>query len=478
MKDATTQRTGKSIDADATAPPRAVGLLRRKCACGRHTVGGASCAECGGKRPALRRRRANDAESSATEVPASVNNTLQSSGSPLDSSTRSFFESRFGHDFSRVRVHSDTAAQRSARDVSAQAYTVGSDIVFGAGRLRPDTHEGRLLLAHELTHVVQQSSAEPLVRPHVATKVAPGSAAGVRASGAAPAEAQEAEADRVAECVVRGSAVPDISRGEGGLVQRTIEMRDVGRGGASGFARLPELIERINEVSRGLTFRMDGANLVYERRDGATLSDFDQQMMEFIDQAAVIPMRLTNRHGLEGDQLHGFHQRVEGDSWGSGYVDMDDLLASTPLGLQVVLVHVLRERSATRNYARRIGSPSTDLNLPGPRPEFRRMHRAGINSEVRMLRDFFGDPTIRFVNEPAAGEIFRVYRNDRGDRIRARETPGRGTAHAGEDAISIEVRTRDGRTLTPDEYRQLLEDERAAAGAGAPAAPAPAPATP
>jgi hypothetical protein len=68
-------------------------------------------------------------------------------------------EQRFSHDFSRVRVHSDTAAQQSAQDVKANAYTVGHNIVFGADRFAPATHEGRRLLAHELTHVVQQSGS-------------------------------------------------------------------------------------------------------------------------------------------------------------------------------------------------------------------------------------------------------------------------------------------------------------------------------
>ena len=67
---------------------------------------------------------------------------------------------RFGHDFSRVRVHSGGAAEQSARDVNANAYTVGHNIVFGAGRFAPGTHEGRRLIAHELTHVVQQSGAD------------------------------------------------------------------------------------------------------------------------------------------------------------------------------------------------------------------------------------------------------------------------------------------------------------------------------
>ncbi|MEJ2404028.1 MAG: DUF4157 domain-containing protein [Candidatus Thiodiazotropha sp.] len=73
--------------------------------------------------------------------------------------TRAFFEPRFGHDFSRVRVHHDPAAAASAEEVAAHAYTVGHHVVFNRGQYAPDTHGGRELLAHELAHVVQQSSA-------------------------------------------------------------------------------------------------------------------------------------------------------------------------------------------------------------------------------------------------------------------------------------------------------------------------------
>lgn len=83
----------------------------------------------------------------------------QSGGRPLDSTTRSFMEPRFGHDFSRVRIHTDAEASRSARDVRAQAYTVGDHITFGEGRFAPQTAAGRKLLAHELAHVVQQEHA-------------------------------------------------------------------------------------------------------------------------------------------------------------------------------------------------------------------------------------------------------------------------------------------------------------------------------
>ena len=77
-------------------------------------------------------------------------------GMPLPREARAFFEPRFGHDFSQVRVHADTAAADAARSVQARAYTLGSHIVFGAGEYAPKTQAGRSLLAHELTHVVQQ----------------------------------------------------------------------------------------------------------------------------------------------------------------------------------------------------------------------------------------------------------------------------------------------------------------------------------
>jgi hypothetical protein len=96
----------------------------------------------------------------SSEVPSIVHEVLRSPGQPLDPVTRAFMEPRFGHDFSWVRVHSGAAAEQSARDVNAHAYTVGHDIVFGAGVFTSGTHEGRRLIAHELTHVVQQSGAD------------------------------------------------------------------------------------------------------------------------------------------------------------------------------------------------------------------------------------------------------------------------------------------------------------------------------
>ena len=105
--------------------------------------------------PVLSRLASTTAE--AGPAPASVSSVLNTPGTALPASARAFFEPRFGHDFSRVRIHQDEQANASARDVSAHAYTVGSHVVFAQGRFAPETTSGRELLAHELAHVMQQS---------------------------------------------------------------------------------------------------------------------------------------------------------------------------------------------------------------------------------------------------------------------------------------------------------------------------------
>jgi hypothetical protein len=135
-------------------------VLQRKCACGGAT---GECESCHKKQ--LQAHPANlsapssinDPQSSVSEVPPTVHEVLRTSGQPLGAETRAFMEPRFGHDFSRVRVHSGALAEQSAQDVNANAYTVGHHIVFGGAQFAPGTDSGRQLLAHELTHVVQQN---------------------------------------------------------------------------------------------------------------------------------------------------------------------------------------------------------------------------------------------------------------------------------------------------------------------------------
>lgn len=171
----------------STAPARA-GLLRRKCACGSHSPAGEECTQCAAKRKALQ-RRATGTEAQG-EAPSTVHQVLDATGVPLDAATRAFMEPRFGRDFSEVRVHHDAAAARSAAEVNAFAYTVGPHVVFGEGQFRPASPEGARLLAHELTHVLQQKAAGHNAGPYGKLAVSPHNDAG------------EAEADRTAEAVM------------------------------------------------------------------------------------------------------------------------------------------------------------------------------------------------------------------------------------------------------------------------------------
>ena len=122
-------------------------------------------------------RFAGESNGQMDAAPGSVDRALASPGRALEPVLRQDMEQRFNHDFSRVRVHSGPAAEQSARDVNAHAYAVGHDIVFGAGRFAPGTPEGRRLIAHELTHVVQQAGSNAsLVRR------APGTTEGTEAN--------------------------------------------------------------------------------------------------------------------------------------------------------------------------------------------------------------------------------------------------------------------------------------------------------
>jgi Domain of unknown function (DUF4157) len=130
------------------------------------------------------------------EDPSPVHEVVGSGGgSPLDTDTRSLMEDRLGHDFSDVRVHTGAKADESARSINAMAYTVGSDVVFGSGHYAPDTATGQRVLAHELTHVVQQRAGPVDGTP---------AAGGVRLSD--PSDRFEQAAERTAAEVMSAPA--------------------------------------------------------------------------------------------------------------------------------------------------------------------------------------------------------------------------------------------------------------------------------
>jgi hypothetical protein len=142
------------------APPAAIGpaaeAVQRKCAAREDEADAPVLGSSEEEQPQI--QRLAHRVGGAGEVPSNFASRL-GAGVPLDPASRSYFEPRFLHDFSRVRVHTDSSAGESARSLDALAYTLGRDIVFGPDQYAPETRAGRRLLAHELTHVVQQSQA-------------------------------------------------------------------------------------------------------------------------------------------------------------------------------------------------------------------------------------------------------------------------------------------------------------------------------
>ncbi|MGB9180968.1 MAG: DUF4157 domain-containing protein, partial [Pyrinomonadaceae bacterium] len=134
-------------------------LLQRKCACGASAGFAGECSDCDDKRLRVQRRSANGSSKTSCST-ETVEGVLEEEGAGLDEATRAFMESRFGHDFNSVRVHTDARAAESARSVNALAYTVGQHVVFGSGHYQPQTQTGRHLIAHELAHTIQQGGKQ------------------------------------------------------------------------------------------------------------------------------------------------------------------------------------------------------------------------------------------------------------------------------------------------------------------------------
>jgi len=152
---------GKSRAPDPSlVPTTRAPILQRKCACGGQ-ASGEKCQECQSRSSLLQRSAITRNYGSWRhdgEAPPLVGEVLRSTGAPLDGGVRGAMESQFDRDFRNVRVHTGSRAAASARAVGASAYTVGRDVVFGDGQYTPGSSRGRSLLAHELTHVLQQGA--------------------------------------------------------------------------------------------------------------------------------------------------------------------------------------------------------------------------------------------------------------------------------------------------------------------------------
>jgi len=173
----------------SSSPPAGGRLLQRRCACGRSGSGTEECRACRGGAPLHRAPVSGLGTMGARHAPQIVHEVLHTPGEPLDAATREFFETRFDHDFRRVRVHADARATASAAAVDALGYTVGPHVVLRADRFALATASGRGLLAHELAHVVQQDGNGSSVRPD---------------SISSPDDGSEREAARAADAVAAG----------------------------------------------------------------------------------------------------------------------------------------------------------------------------------------------------------------------------------------------------------------------------------
>jgi hypothetical protein len=117
------------------------------------------CQHCEEEEKHVHRKEENRNDVRGSNELDSYASSLNSSGHPMPESSRNFFEPRFGHDFSNVRLHTDSVAAKSAQSINALAYTTGNNIVFNSGQFSPESDGGKKLMAHELTHVIQQQSA-------------------------------------------------------------------------------------------------------------------------------------------------------------------------------------------------------------------------------------------------------------------------------------------------------------------------------
>ncbi|HWU90871.1 MAG TPA: DUF4157 domain-containing protein [Kofleriaceae bacterium] len=155
-------------------------------------------------------RRGAHLPSVARRAPLEISSAIQAPGRPLEPAERVWAEARFGHDFSRIRVHAEGEAATSARELGARAFAVGADLVFAPGEWSPGTERGRRLLAHELAHAVQQ-----------------GMPGGAMPLGGVPIhenQALERDADRAADHALDGGAsAPEVVRAPLGLSPNVAE---------------------------------------------------------------------------------------------------------------------------------------------------------------------------------------------------------------------------------------------------------------
>lgn len=189
-------------------------------------------------------RRTRGGGGDLVEAPAIVREVLSSPGQQLDPATRTYFDRRFGYDFSKVRVHADARAAESARTVNALAYTVGRDVSFAAGQYRVNTTEGLRLLAHELAHVIQQHNETASFRPSSLQRTASFVNGSVHENLNLADRVLSRLSAGVTDFLLNGSTFTNLPDGLNALRQPRIRSSKRGRRVTCSFASVPK-----NEVS-------------------------------------------------------------------------------------------------------------------------------------------------------------------------------------------------------------------------------------
>ena len=217
--------------------------LQRTCAC---EATGETCSRCAGKQKPLQRLATGGMPQG---MPSAVGNVLRTAGRPLPAATRLRMEAGFGRDFSAVRIHGDTAAQRSAAAVNARAYTVGQHIVLGASAPALSSSAGDRLVGHEIAHVVQQSG-------------------GGVGHGIDPDPMLETEAQRAGDAIAAGRTFA-VSSSASTMIQRDEEPQ----------TEHPNLEKVVGLIGRGLGFGEGTSRVVAASLEGG-LSGFSHQWNE------------------------------------------------------------------------------------------------------------------------------------------------------------------------------------------------------
>ena len=268
----------------------------------------------------------------------------KSSGQPIENNTRQFMESAFGQDFGDVRIHTSSKAAESAEALGAEAYTMGKDVFFGVNRYQPGSKEGTELIAHELTHVVQQRSG----RGSFQEKITIGQ----------PGDVYEQEADKIARMVVEGDTVnvknkglsPSTSLAE--RVQRVIDPISAASLGVAVFGLVASLVPY---GSSGLQWRRNIGKAVHKwpagqepaqtewvRDNWEPLIDFD--CISGLSSAWGMWHLRWNYNGADIDQAHVY--KFASSSWSGGYTgsavnvtfEMQDASASYESGGKAAMI--------------------------------------------------------------------------------------------------------------------------------------------